>query len=62
GWRKSYILRPAIRPEAVRHVLVGVMDAQGGDLTALWHSTASPDTATAPGQANRAGRDTVGGR
>jgi len=60
GWRKSYLIRPAIRPEAVRHVLVAVEGASGGDLTALWHVTASPDTATAPEAP--APRDTTGTR
>ncbi len=39
GWRKSYLLRPAVRPEAVTHVLVGLSTARGdGDLTGLWSS------------------------
>jgi rod shape-determining protein MreC len=50
GWRKSYLLRPAVRPEAVFHVLVGVRKDQGGggDLTPLWHINAPPDTAAEP--------------
>ena len=37
GWRKSYLVRPAVRPEAVTHVLVGV-PTEGGleDLSPLW--------------------------
>jgi len=50
GWRKSYLLRPAVRPEAVRHVLVGI--AAAGDLSAIWHTAAPPDPALA---------DTTGG-
>jgi rod shape-determining protein MreC len=42
GWRKSYLLQPAVRPEAVRYVLVGVGDAPGTeDLAPLW-TGASP--------------------
>jgi rod shape-determining protein MreC len=36
GWRKSYILEPAIRPEAVSHVLVGLESSGSNDLSALW--------------------------
>ncbi|MFW6330249.1 MAG: rod shape-determining protein MreC [Gemmatimonadota bacterium] len=37
GWRKSYLLRPAVRPEAVTHVLVGISDDEElGDLSPLW--------------------------
>jgi rod shape-determining protein MreC len=35
GWRKSYTVRPAVRPAAVTHVLVGV-GAAGQDLSQLW--------------------------
>lgn len=41
GWRKSYLLRPAVRPEAVTHVLVGIPSAAGmEDLSPLWTGTA----------------------
>lgn len=37
GWRKSYLVRPAVRPEAVTHVLVGVPNERGyDDLSPLW--------------------------
>ena len=37
GWRKSYLLRPAVRPEAVTHVLVGVPSEEAmDDLSPLW--------------------------
>lgn len=36
GWRKSYLIRPAARPEAASQVLVGVADASGQDLTSAW--------------------------
>jgi rod shape-determining protein MreC len=48
GWRKSYLVRPAVRPEAVTHVLVGIEAAQS-NLSQLWQSTPS-DSAL---QANR---------
>jgi len=43
GWRKSYLLRPAVRPESARQVLVGIVPA--GDLSELWHTVAPPDPA-----------------
>lgn len=44
GWRKSYLLRPAVRPEAVAQVLVGVgRDGGAADLSGLWHVSAAPD-------------------
>jgi len=43
GWRKSYLLRPAVRPEAARQVLVGI--APAGDLSDVWHTVAPPDPA-----------------
>jgi hypothetical protein len=56
GWRKSYLLRPAVRPEAARHVLVGI--APAGDLSDVWHTAAPPDPALtdtiAPGNQPRA--------
>ena len=51
GWRKSYLVRPAVRPEAVTHVLVGVPTESGyDDLSPLWSGAgqAVPDSA-APG-------------
>ncbi|MGH7481117.1 MAG: rod shape-determining protein MreC [Longimicrobiales bacterium] len=56
GWRKSYILRPAVRPEAATHVLVGVdgEDAAARDLSRAWYGPVSqdtlPPTETAPRQ------------
>jgi rod shape-determining protein MreC len=44
GWRKSYLVRPAVRPEAVLHVLVGVAPEPGGDLTAMWNMAPVADT------------------
>lgn len=47
GWRKSYLLRPAVRPEAVAQVLVGVgATARQSDLSALWHVSAPEDPLT----------------
>lgn len=47
GWRKSYLLRPAVRPEAVTHVLVGIPSSEGmDDLSPLWMGSGTlPDTA-----------------
>ena len=43
GWRKSYLLRPAVRPESAAQVLVGVGRAGNADLSILWHVSAPPD-------------------
>lgn len=51
GWRKSYLLRPAVRPEAVTHVLVGLKSGAGADYSELWSAgqqnvvIVNPDTA-----------------
>ena len=42
GWRKSYIIRPAVRPEGVTHVLVGV--AAPKDASRLWNTVLPADT------------------
>lgn len=57
GWRKSYILRPAVRPGAATHVLVGVggADAVGGDLSRSWYAPVSQDTLLQPDTATNAG-------
>ncbi|MEX2611526.1 MAG: rod shape-determining protein MreC [Gemmatimonadota bacterium] len=51
GWRKSYLLLPAVRPEAVRTVLVRV-GANQGDLADVWNVSAPPDTASNPDTAS----------
>ncbi len=52
GWRKSYLLRPAVRPEAVAQVLVGVGQSAGRtDLSALWHVSAPADPLSADSMA-----------
>jgi rod shape-determining protein MreC len=43
GWRKSYLIRPAVRPEAASQVLVGISAA--GDLSDVWHVAAPADPA-----------------
>lgn len=41
GWRKSYLLRPAVRPEEVTHVLVGIQsETRTADLSPLWNGAA----------------------
>jgi rod shape-determining protein MreC len=47
GWRKSYMIRPGIRPEAARHVLVSISTARE-DLSDVWNVSAPPDTLAAP--------------
>lgn len=45
GWRKSYLIRPAVRPEAVIHVLIGIKNDQT-ELSQLWNTSVPPDTFT----------------
>ena len=48
GWRKSYLLRPAVRPEGVTHVIVAIQrEGQGGDLSPLWQPDEPADTGRA---------------
>jgi rod shape-determining protein MreC len=42
GWRKSYLVRPAVRPEGAVHVLVAVREG-GGDVGDVWQVQAPPD-------------------
>jgi rod shape-determining protein MreC len=57
GWRKSYLVRPAVRPEAARHVLVGIGEENPDDLSEMWHVSAPPD----PLQADTAATPRPGG-
>lgn len=45
GWRKSYLIRPSVRPESARHVLVSSR-ADQPDLGDVWNVAAPPDTLT----------------
>ncbi|HEX6588501.1 MAG TPA: rod shape-determining protein MreC [Longimicrobiales bacterium] len=47
GWRKSYILRPLVRPEGVSYVLVGRKPegSEAWDVADIWYVPAPPDTA-----------------
>jgi rod shape-determining protein MreC len=54
GWSKSYLLRPAVRPEGVTSVLVGINQPTAADLSELWQITSPtvfvikpPDTTAA---------------
>jgi rod shape-determining protein MreC len=51
GWRKSYLIRPGVRPETVTHVLVAVRQGRA-DLSDEFNVSAPPDTAAS---------DTTGG-
>jgi rod shape-determining protein MreC len=45
GWRKSYVIRPAVRPEAAAQVLVGLAGSGEADLSVAWElESAPPDT------------------
>lgn len=43
GWRKSYLIRPAVRPEGLTHVLVG-LKGEGKDVAKLWNNTLPVDS------------------
>jgi rod shape-determining protein MreC len=47
GWRKSYLVRPAARPEGLVQVLVAVTPGRGLDVSAAWR-TMSEDTLLPP--------------
>lgn len=44
GWRKSYLIRPGVRPESVSHVLVAIQQGRM-DLSDVFNVSAPPDTA-----------------
>jgi rod shape-determining protein MreC len=48
GWRKSYLMRPAVRPELATHVLVGVDIGPGTDFSAMWHVNSPPRDTVRP--------------
>lgn len=56
GWRKSYILRPLVRPESVSHVLVGRKPegSAAWDVANIWFVPAPPDTAPRGGSGDAA--------
>lgn len=55
GWRKSYLVRAAVRPEAVTHVLVGIPTETGfEDLSPLWSGSVAADTVEAADTARSA--------
>jgi rod shape-determining protein MreC len=62
GWRKSYVLRPAVRPEVVTHVMVGVGRTADTDFSSLWNTapvrvtSAAADSARAASAAANAPR------
>lgn len=43
GWAKSYLVEPAVHPDAVREVMVLVQSADTLDLTGLWERPGSSD-------------------
>jgi rod shape-determining protein MreC len=58
GWRKSYIVRPAVRPEAATHVLVGV---PGERMEPLWDGDArGPEAGRAEPEAGDASASGTG--
>lgn len=53
GWRKSYLIRPAVQPQAVTHVLVGIDAGAGDDLARLWNNTVAEPQFNADSAARR---------
>jgi rod shape-determining protein MreC len=47
GWRKSYLVRPAVRPEEVSYVLIG--SAGSDDLSPLWTGSPVDENGPTPG-------------
>lgn len=43
GWRKSYLIRPSVRPEGTTHVLVGLKGAVR-DVSELWNNRLPADS------------------
>jgi rod shape-determining protein MreC len=50
GWRKSYLIRPGVRPEGVTAVIVGVQNGSR-DLSDAFNVSAPPDTLAATSSA-----------
>jgi rod shape-determining protein MreC len=48
GYVKTYLIRPAVRPEEAKHVLVGRGGTGKTDLSEVWNVTAPADTAALP--------------
>ena len=46
GWRKSYLIRPGVRPESVSHVMVAVRGGRA-DLSDVFNVSAPPDPVAA---------------
>ena len=64
GWRKSYLVRPAVRPASVTHVLVGIPEEGLGDLSPLWTGATPPDSSAGrggPGRGQAADTGAAGG-
>ncbi|MEX0907962.1 MAG: rod shape-determining protein MreC [Gemmatimonadota bacterium] len=54
GWRKSYLIRPAVRPGTSRHVLVSIQNGSQ-DLSEVWNINETPDTAAVDSSAAATG-------
>jgi rod shape-determining protein MreC len=51
GWRKSYVVRPSVRPEAAIHVLVGTASSTEADLSHAWDVSGSRPSPAAGSEA-----------
>lgn len=56
GWRKSYLIRPGVRPEAATHVLVGVRQ-ESADLSDAFNVSAPADSLSSDSAGTSGGRD-----
>ena len=53
GWRKSYLIRPAVRPEGVTHVLIGLKTPGSEDVSKLWNTALPVDSMPLDSMARR---------
>lgn len=62
GWRKSYLVRPYVRPESAAQVLVGLSGSGDADLSAAWEIEAPPSVTKIDSLTPRTEPDTPSGR
>jgi rod shape-determining protein MreC len=62
GWRKSYLIRPAARPEAITHVLVGLNVRAGDDLARLWNNSVAAPAALDSARSDTSASGSAGAR
>ncbi|MFN8572591.1 MAG: rod shape-determining protein MreC [Gemmatimonadaceae bacterium] len=45
GWARTYLLRPSVRPQDIAHVMVLTADRVSSDVSTVWQSASSVDSA-----------------